>query len=325
MQGDRPLLAVTEIAPGGDEISAGTVRLPLAGGRLHIALAFLGAAGDRAPAAGARADPGFPAGGAQLVAPAGEGRVRLVAPGQADEIGGHLPERLGVFEGDVGPELRPAAERGDHGADAADEGEVHRRTPLAAYRLPGAPLTDVEGLVAADVHQRAGEVGHQLAEQILDQGQRSGIARAEAEGPGAGDQAGEIPLLTGGDLGQRRIAGMLQPAGEMPEAVLVGAQLDAVQRAPVVELPDVGGGDRRGVSPDLLVPGIGEGVLGVELQVVDLPARQPGDELAQLAHGRHAVAADVQHHPAGGEVRLIADQQARQAGAVLGHQLRQGA
>ena len=84
----------------------------------------------------------------------------------------------------------------------------------------------------------------------------------------------------GGD-GEGPVAVQPEPALEVPEGVLVGHELDAARPAVVVEGVQVVGGVGIGVAPDVLVAGVGEGVLHVQLELVDLPARQPVDEVAQ--------------------------------------------
>ena len=68
---------------------------------------------------------------------------------------------------------------------------------------------------------------------------------------------------------------------------------------------------------------VGERVLHVELELVDLPLRQHIDEPVQRRHRRHFVAADVQHDAAIREVWMVFDVQLWQPFPELPHQLRQ--
>ena len=81
----------------------------------------------------------------------------------------------------------------------------------------------------------------------------------------------------------------------VPEAVLVGGQLDAHTGGPGVQLADLRRGQGGRLCPDLLVPRVGEGVLHVQLEVVVLQAAQEIDERPQLVHRGHAVPGDVEH------------------------------
>lgn len=91
------------------------------------------------------------------------------------------------------------------------------------------------------------------------------------------------------------------------EGVLVGHQFDVAGPAEGGEVPNLLGGERRRVGPHLVVAGVGEGVLDVQLEVVDLPAGQQVDERVQRVGGGNLVAADIQHDPAYRQVGMIRD------------------
>src|SRR5687767_14546478 len=75
MQRDRPLLTMTEVTPGGDEISGRTMTRTITRRSEHIAVTFRRPSGDRTPTRRAWADPHLAPGGAQLITPLGERRV----------------------------------------------------------------------------------------------------------------------------------------------------------------------------------------------------------------------------------------------------------
>ena len=100
---------------------------------------------------------------------------------------------------------------------------------------------------------------------------------------------------------------MAEPPLEVAQGVLVGDELDAARPAVGVEGTEVVGGVGVGVAPDVLVAGVGEGVLHVELELVDLPARQPVDEGDERLGCRHPVARHVEHDAAHGEVGPVLD------------------
>jgi hypothetical protein len=118
-------------------------------------------------------------------------------------------------------------------------------------------------------------------------------------------------------LGERRVARQPQPARHVAEGVLVRHQLDAALLAEGIQPQDVLAGHRRRGGPHVGVAGVGEGVLGVQLKLVDLPASEQVHKLAQRLERRYLVAADVEHHAARREVRPVADRQRRQRRAVL--------
>ena len=93
----------------------------------------------------------------------------------------------------------------------------------------------------------------------------------------------------------------------MAEAVLVGHQLDKPRPAVGVEGADLLGREGARVGPHLAVVTEREGVLGVQLQLVDLPRREPVDEREEGLHRRHLVARDVDHHAAHREVGPVGD------------------
>ena len=68
-----------------------------------------------------------------------------------------------------------------------------------------------------------------------------------------------------------------------------------------------------------------EGVLGIELQLVNFPAGQHVDQLIKSLKRWHFVAAHVEHHATHWEIRPILDGQRRQLCASLLYDLQQRA
>ena len=68
--------------------------------------------------------------------------------------------------------------------------------------------------------------------------------------------------------------------------------------------------DRARLAPDLLVPAVGERVLGVELQLVELQTREEVDLRRERPHRRHLRAADVEQDAAAREVGPVLDRTA---------------
>ena len=123
----------------------------------------------------------------------------------------------------------------------------------------------------------------ELAEEVRHERERLGVGRVEGE---CGTVDPEDPVEAVGRDGQRSVALEPEPTFVVAEGVLVGDELDATRPAVRVEGTDVERGVGIGAAPDVLVAGIGEGVLHVQLELVDLPARQPVDEAQERGHGR---------------------------------------
>ena len=144
--------------------------------------------------------------------------------------------------------------------------------------------------------------GTSSAEQTVHQRQRLRVGGLDRAGR-ALDPEHHVAL---GCHGQAGVGRVLQPARHVAEAVLVRDELDVARRAVLVELLDLRGGHRARLPPHHLVPGIREGVLRVELEVVDLPLRQPIDDREQRLERRHLVSGDVEHHAADRKVGPVA-------------------
>ena len=118
----------------------------------------------------------------------------------------------------------------------------------------------------------------------------------------------------------------VKPALHVTEGVLVRHELDEALAAVLVQLEDLLPGQRRVVPPYLGVVAVGEGVLGVELELVDLEVGEPVDEQLQALHGGYAPAADIELYPPVQEIGPVANDQAWEAAAaaVLAGDLQKG-
>ena len=108
-------------------------------------------------------------------------------------------------------------------------------------------------------------------------------------------------------FGQVAVGVVLQPAVHMAEAVLVGHELNMPFTAIGVEQHDLFAREGAGILPDDLVAPVGEGMLGIELELVHLETGQQVDQLVERLHGRDAVAGDVEHDAALRVVRPVFD------------------
>src|SRR5215207_2774968 len=190
---------------------------------------------------------------------------------------------------------------------------------------PGAPATaNVPGLVAADVELLAGEMRKQLGEQLSHELDAALVRWVQAEGrhlPGM-SLPGQLEAIRA--LGQVVVAGQLQPVVHVPEGVLVGHQLDEPLTAIGVEPEYLLTGHRASLRPYLAVVLVGEGVLRIQLEVVDLPPGEQVDQTEERLQGRDLAPAYVEHHPARREIRGVLDLTRRELSLALAQHLHQG-
>jgi hypothetical protein len=116
---------------------------------------------------------------------------------------------------------------------------------------------------------------------------------------------------------------MHQPALQVAERILIGHQLNEALSAIGVEGQDLLAGDGRRVLPDCAVVTVGEGVLGVQLDLVELPTGELVDEAEERRHGGHFVPTHIEHDAPVGEVRPVGDAQRREFAAIVLEQLAQ--
>ncbi len=107
----------------------------------------------------------------------------------------------------------------------------------------------------------------------------------------------------------------------MTEGILVRHQVNAQFAAARVEDLDFLCRERAPALPDGFIFLVGERVLGVKLQLVDLEIGKFFGKVEQGLQLRHTAARDVEHHAAPCKVRPVADAQAGQAATVFAEQL----
>jgi hypothetical protein len=125
-------------------------------------------------------------------------------------------------------------------------------------------------------------------------------------------------------FGQVVVAGQLQPVVHMPEGILVRHQLHEPLAAIGIEAEYVLACERARLRPYLSVVLVGEGVLRIQFEVVDLPLREHVHEIEKRLQGRDLTAAHVQHHPAREEVGVILDLARGEPAFTLAQHLNQG-
>src|SRR5258708_758908 len=100
---------------------------------------------------------------------------------------------------------------------------------------------------------------------------------------------------------------MLEPMTQVAERILVRHQIYSKLSAAGVEPSDLRAGDRSPILPHGPVIGISEGMLRVELNLVDLKI---GEMINQPKEGfqlRHPASRNVQHHSAPRKVWIVTD------------------
>src|SRR6266446_2904954 len=110
----------------------------------------------------------------------------------------------------------------------------------------------------------------------------------------------------------------------MAKGVLVGNQIDTELSTARVQLQYFVSGKRAPVSPNRFVVSIREGVLGVELEFIYLKECEVFNQIQQSLEIGNTATRDIDHHASTGEIRVVLDDDARQATAELQHQLAQG-
>ena len=206
--------------------------------------------------------------------------VAVVNPGAAADPAGNANVASGDFAMDLFEEIN---------IDAAFAFRRAQGFALAAAQVPG--------LVAADVEARAGEVRQQFIEQFAQKGERAGMIRSEG-GRIAQERSALafVGLLDLGEFLQRRI---FEPVTQMSERVLVRHKINAEFAAASVELQNLVTRERPPAAPDGFVISVGERVLGVKLEVIDLQLGQLIDQRQERGRGRHLVTRNIEHDAAG--------------------------
>ncbi len=171
------------------------------------------------------------------------------------------------------------------------------------------------------MHAPAREEWEQLGQQAAHERERPRVRRFHRHRGARLSERVDEPV---GLDRQAAVTVVAQPALHVPQTVLVRYQLDVTLSAERVELAYLLGGERARGRVYLGVVAVREGVLHVELQLVDLPRREPVDEVAQRLHRRDLVARNVDHHAACGHVGVIPDRPRGEGSVVQASQLREG-
>src|SRR5438874_13712144 len=111
-------------------------------------------------------------------------------------------------------------------------------------------------------------------------------------------------------MAQRRI---FQKMAKMPEGILIWDKINAQLGAAVGKFCNLVARDRAPIAPDRFVLRIGKGVLGVELDLVDLPVGQVLDQFEECFETWHTSARYVEHNAATRKIGMVANLQTRQA------------
>ena len=157
----------------------------------------------------------------------------------------------------------------------------------------------------------------QFIEQLAQKGQGAGMIRSEG---GRIAQEGAafafVGLLDLGKFLQRR---MFEPVTQMPERVLVRHKINAELAATGVQLEDFVAGERSPAAPDWFVVAIGEGVLGVELELIDFEIGEVINQIEQRMEVGNTATRNVKHDAAPREVGIVANGQPWQPASILAH------
>ena len=319
-------VVVAAVAPIGVEQSTGAVLL--AGGREPGDVgAGLGEPGEeRVPGVGARTGEELKPGRLEV----GDGLelvVVAVGPVEHCQILGDVGNQLRVVPDDVAPEHHPLAVFPGQLRDLRNVVEID--PPLAALfaEFIGLAPAEVVDLIAAGVEALAGEERQELGEETVQKSIAVRVGRRKR--PGVQEESRRsirIDVFAHPQvLGEVVVLRVLEHGGEMAEGGQRRHQLDVTGPAVGVEFQDILGRERRGVLADLRVAPEREGVLDIELELVDLAAAELVGQLQKLVQFRHAATGHIIVNAAVLEVRPVLDLQAGQRALHrLFHELAQG-
>ena len=275
-------LPVALVAPIGDEKARCAVQPPGFLRRRHVLAHVFHPPGERTPRRRAGADVELEPRLCEHLRLALEWMVRLVAPIESYHVFRQAFYHVRMLENDVAPEHRTLAAPPRRVGDFQQKRQIFLR------------VVHFERLVATYVRERRTEVRQKLAKQTVDEGKRLRVGRIEGRRmllyrlPGRHYVAARV-------LCQRIVSRQGEPPLHVPERVLVGHELQTLHFAVGVEFAHFGGGHRVCFFPDVFVGAVRESVFHVQLElVVAVPCENVDDE-PQRAHGRHAVAAYVEH------------------------------
>ncbi|OQA13459.1 MAG: hypothetical protein BWY63_03461 [Chloroflexi bacterium ADurb.Bin360] len=221
---DRQHLPVTAVAPIGVEITARAVPESSLRSAEQIPQCVIGPPGDAAPAGRARTDVEGESCVGELRPMRVEGRIRLVAPFEGDDVAGQLLDQFRVMDDDIAPELHPASACSHFLVDFQEKIEIDLSCAALAARLGAGAKSQVNGLITAYVELFAAEVRQQLIVERAQQCNALRMFRREAERSLHFHAPGRFELLM--CLCQGRIGRVLEPALHVTKRVLIGHELD---------------------------------------------------------------------------------------------------
>jgi hypothetical protein len=243
----------------------------------------------------------------------------LVPPVEEEDVLRHLRDEVRVVPEDVGPhhhaapvlrrELPQAGDVVD--VDAADADLVRQDLGAAQTHVPRLVRVHVEPGGAAgsvrDVRAVGREVGEELPEEAVDEGEGGVVGARKAPAPVG--------------LGQVGVLGQAEGAAVVAEGLEVGDEGDVALAAKAIEGEQVVPGEGAGPLRDLGVARKPEGVLDVELELVHLVVGDRLDQGGQRLQGEDLAAGDVEHQAADGEGGAVLDPERGPAAVVPLRQL----
>ncbi len=189
-----------------------------------------------------------------------------------------------VFHGDVAPEHDALVVRLEDVGDAREEVEIDLAD--ADFIRPGLGLAaaELEGLVGADVQERAGVYLGELVEHLLDQRVRTFLSRGE-----------HVPVR---GFREVRVKLVLQNVVQVSKRLLLGHHGDVILRCVLDQLARLAGRDRGFLRRDQRLPLVGEHRLHVGREHVDLVLAESADLLLEKFELGDGTAAEVVVHAA---------------------------
>ena len=110
---------------------------------------------------------------------------------------------------------------------------------------------------------------------------------------------------------QRLVGIMAKPFFHVPKTVLVGHELNAMKGAVIIQPEEVLSLPGGRLTPDTVMSGIGEGVLHVELKLIELELPKDLDQFLKGLPVGHLAPADIEHESTNLEARHILNIQLR--------------
>ena len=291
-------LPVSAVAPVGDQVADGAVGQAVLRRIAQVGEGVVRFPGEGIPGRGAGHDVEGDTRVRELFPVLGKGMIRFIAPFHRDDVLGQLRNQFGVVHDDVAPELHGASVARADRVDFHQEFEVDhaRAARFAGFLAPA--LAQGPGFVAADVHLPARKTGQQTVVHVLDQRDAARVHRAQ--------------IAAAGCLGEGGIARQRQPPAHVPEGILVRDQFDPAIAAVDIEHTDLRGRHWRGVDPHLGMIPVGEGVLGIHLDLIDFPLGESVHQPPQGVHLGYLAPRHIEHDAPVREIRPVLDTQTGQ-------------